>query len=215
MLVTALIVTMSLLRTTNRALADKERTLADLERLSDKKRIHDLREEAEKLFPAFPAREAAMADWVARAREVVSRLPLHRQGLAALGGAAASSRAAEDRIEDAWKRESLAQLVAELEAFADPDPRKGTLADVEQRLAYARTVRKRTIEDYADRWDAAIRSIANLSECPAYGGRRIPPQLGLVPVGRNPASKLWEFADVKSGALPKTDGKTASFEPDG
>ena len=95
-----------------------------------------------------------MAGWVTRARDVVSRLPLHQQGLAALGGTAAISRTSGDRIEDAWKRESLAQLVADLESFADPDPRKGTFADVEQRLAYARTVRKRTIEDYADRWDA-------------------------------------------------------------
>ena len=33
--------------------------------------------------------------------------------------------------------------------------------------------------------------------CP-WHGRRIAPQIGLVPIGRNPESGLWEFADVGS-----------------
>ena len=211
-LVTALIGTMSLLRTTNGALADKERALTDVERLSDIRRIQDLCEEARKLYPAHPSRVNAMADWIVRGRDVISRLPLHERALAALGEAEAEASLGHRRIEDVWKRDLLAQLVRELGSFADPDPRKGTFAEVEERLAYARTVRKRSVEDFADRWAAAARSIASTSECPQYHGLRVPPQLGLVPIGRNPATKLWEFVDLKSGALPETDGYTATFE---
>ena len=38
---------------------------------------------------------------------------------------------------------------------------------------------------------------------PRYGGLVLAPQLGLVPLGRNPASGLHEFSDLRSAADPE------------
>ncbi|TPW09712.1 MAG: serine/threonine protein kinase, partial [bacterium] len=50
--------------------------------------------------------------------------------------------------------------------------------------------------------------IADRSECPAYGGLVLRPQEGLLPIGRDPISGLWEFAHLSSG-------KPARRGPDG
>ena len=52
-------------------------------------------------------------------------------------------------------------------------------------------------------------SIRNREECPLYEGLEIEPQIGLVPLGRDPDSGLWEFAHVESGEIPErsSDGK--------
>ena len=42
------------------------------------------------------------------------------------------------------------------------------------------------------------------AECPKYDGLEIKPQLGLIPIGKDPASGLWEFAHLQTTA-PGTD----------
>jgi formylglycine-generating enzyme required for sulfatase activity len=42
-----------------------------------------------------------------------------------------------------------------------------------------------------------------VGECPRYGGLVIAPQVGLVPVGRDPASGLWEFVHIRTGVAPE------------
>ncbi|MFH2000207.1 MAG: formylglycine-generating enzyme family protein, partial [Planctomycetota bacterium] len=49
-----------------------------------------------------------------------------------------------------------------------------------------------------DEWDSAIQSIRSRMECPAYEGLELPVQSGLVPIGRNPSSGLWEFLHLQS-----------------
>jgi len=49
----------------------------------------------------------------------------------------------------------------------------------------------------------AAASIADAGECPAYRGLFLAPQLGLVPLGRDPKSGLWEFVLPQSGTLPE------------
>jgi formylglycine-generating enzyme required for sulfatase activity len=107
----------------------------------------------------------------------------------------------------AWHDEALSALMADLERFADPDPRHGTIAEVEQRVADVRTIEESLAANEAA-WSHACRSIGDRSECPRYGGLVIRPQLGLVPLGRDRTSGLWEFLHVLSGALPPraTDG---------
>lgn len=58
-------------------------------------------------------------------------------------------------------------------------------------------------------WEQARRSIADPAQCPAYRGFELAPQLGLVPIGRDPDSGLWEFAHVLSGEVPErgSDGR--------
>jgi formylglycine-generating enzyme required for sulfatase activity len=207
-LVASLVVVSVLLGKTNQALSEKARTLTEFERLSDVKRLADLRAAAAKIFPSVPRNIGAMDAWIGRADLLVNQLPVHEKALADLDAKAAAGLPG---ISDPWRREYLGELVREIRAFADPDPRRGVLADVRNRRAFASTIRARTIEDYADRWDAAIASIADPARSPKYGGRRIHPQIGLVPIGQNRASGLWEFADLASGALPETDGIDAAF----
>ena len=113
-----------------------------------------------------------------------------------------------DDDQDRWWHDQLQILVEGIRSFADPDQGlfgRGISAEhgwaVEKRLAFAETVREVTIEseEAARRWREAIDSIASVAECPAYAGLRIEPQLGLLPIGRDPDSGLWEFAHLQTG----------------
>ena len=110
-----------------------------------------------------------MKDWLGRARDVLYRMDLHRAALAAMG-------AGPGRIEDQWKHEVLTELVRDLERFGDPDPHAGTAADVAERLVFAETITKRTVDDFASRWAEAIASIADMARTPKYGGMRLSPR---------------------------------------
>lgn len=54
-------------------------------------------------------------------------------------------------------------------------------------------------------WSLATASIADVSECPRYGGLCIIPQPGLEPLCRNPQTGLWEFYLPASGSRPQCD----------
>ncbi len=124
--------------------------------------------------------------------------------------------------EDAWWHDQLAKLVAGIEAFADRE--KGLIEGlstehgwgIARRKAFAETIEERTITGEQARalWDEAIASIADPAQCPAYGGLRIEPELGLLPIGRDPDSGLWEFVHLVSGEPPSrgSDGKLSLTE---
>ena len=91
--------------------------------------------------------------------------------------------------------EELAALAAQLSRFAAaPD---GALAQVRARLRWAETIAQRSIGDFAAAWDVAR---AGIRASPFYGGIDVPPQVGLVPLGPDPESGLWELAHLASGA---------------
>jgi formylglycine-generating enzyme required for sulfatase activity/serine/threonine protein kinase len=163
------------------------------------------------LWPAFPEKVPALEDWISKALDLVSRLPVHRARLEAVGRAALPARGGE---QGKWvfqspdlqlEHDSLSALVSGLELLVLPTPKKGTIADIRERLEFARTVRKRTIDDHREAWERAIASIASREECPKYGGLVIQPQLGLIPVGLDKESGLWEFAHIQTGGIPKRD----------
>jgi formylglycine-generating enzyme required for sulfatase activity len=99
----------------------------------------------------------------------------------------------------------LGRLVAELSTMQGPDPRTSLIASLERRLALARSLDARPVGDHATAWERAIASIADRGECPAYAGLRLEPQSGIVPLGRDPASGLWEFHHLATGARPRRD----------
>lgn len=107
-----------------------------------------------------------------------------------------------DSARDAGQDEALAALIADLERFADPDCKRGTVADVRRRIEDVRTL-ERLLAARAEAWEQACASIADPAQCPAYRGLVIGPQLGLVPLGRDSASGLWEFQHVLSGEEPQ------------
>jgi formylglycine-generating enzyme required for sulfatase activity/serine/threonine protein kinase len=141
-----------------------------------------------------------------------ARDSVERSDRSAPRSSAGSDHSLADSIErsasnaDRWRFENQSKLVSALERFADPDPRRGLIANVRERLADARDSRRVSIDEHAAEWRAAVASIANESECPAYRGLAIAPQIGLVPLGRDPRSKLWEFAHLVSGAPPRRSG---------
>jgi len=100
---------------------------------------------------------------------------------------------------DQERHDNLAALVDELREFAAPE--RGHLAAVRSRRHWASVVEERTISgpEPAAEWRDAVRAIR---ESPRYGGLELAPQLGLRPLGEDPASGLWEFCHVESGAPP-------------
>ena len=68
-------------------------------------------------------------------------------------------------------------------------------------------MRKDSIVDRAGAWREAIESIADPARSPAYNGLSIEPQLGLVPLGPDPDSGLWEFAHLATGRPPERGGE--------
>jgi serine/threonine protein kinase/formylglycine-generating enzyme required for sulfatase activity len=208
--------------------------LLDWTRLADGRRLEDLVNEANgPLWPATPEKVPLMEAWLARARDLGSRLGEHEAALAALqarakpydpaargkeGAATASgpeSRAAEGRTwefgtpEDQLKHDKLLALVRDLEAFLGPKRDDlATVGEMTGRLEYARTVRKQTVDDYAAVWRDTIAAIA---KSPLYGGLRIKEQVGLIPLGPDPKSGLYEFTEAQTGT-PARRGEGGRIE---
>jgi formylglycine-generating enzyme required for sulfatase activity len=80
----------------------------------------------------------------------------------------------------------------------------------------AESVRARSIDVHREDWDRAIAAIA--AE-PKYGGLQLTAQLGIVPLGPDPESQLWEFVHLASGTrgkeIPARDDKTGRLIPTG
>jgi formylglycine-generating enzyme required for sulfatase activity len=101
-----------------------------------------------------------------------------------------------DDPEDQSRYDIIEALVRDLNAFLDANRHVGLRADVRDRLEFASSVERRSLEEHADSWARAIAMIADRERCPKYDGLVIRPQLGLVPLGRDPASGLYEFMDL-------------------
>jgi serine/threonine protein kinase/formylglycine-generating enzyme required for sulfatase activity len=124
-----------------------------------------------------------------------------------------------DAAEDQWHHDVLAELIGNLEEFES-----GLLAEdaitpdhgwsVAKRLSYARTLQAGYAEggDSALRWAAALPAIRD-----AYPGLELAPQMGLLPIGPDPQSGLWEFAHLMSGSPAErgTDGRLLLREESG
>ena len=106
-----------------------------------------------------------------------------------------------------WPHHVLAELVERLRTFGAAET--GTIADVQGRLEFARTVEEQSITSPEARaaWARAMASISDPQACPLYGGLLIRPQLGLLPLGRNPRSGLWEFWHIQTGTRPEPDAE--------
>lgn len=77
-----------------------------------------------------------------------------------------------------------------------------TVEDVSRRAQFARELQRLTVEDHAAVWRDTI---VEASRLPQYRGLVLAPQVGLVPLGRDPGSGLLEFAVLASGTPPSRD----------
>ncbi len=200
-------------------------------RMADVKRLRDrVREAEEDLWPVHPKRIEAMEAWLLKSEAMVERLAVHRASLAQLrrrslhqpldqleaeGSLHTMASQNEQSLwvfrtdEDQWMHDTLASLVLSLEDFARPRTKQeppGTLESVRERIELAQVIKRETIEAHRSRWDEAIASIRDPRESPQYEGLRIEPQVGLIPIGRDPESGLWEFGLWRhTGAIPSRD----------
>jgi formylglycine-generating enzyme required for sulfatase activity/serine/threonine protein kinase len=181
-------------------------------RLSDAGRLEAYVAEAEELWPSVPQRIPTMEEWLERAEQLAANLEGHRRALAELRRRAASGSARAEgderrrwRFADQdlqWQHDSLAELVAGLERLVDPDPRIGAIAEVRRRIVEARDLHRRSLVEALHDWEVAAREIA---ESPLYGGLEVALQIGLVPLGPDPLSGLWELAHLQTGEAPRRD----------
>ncbi len=115
--------------------------------------------------------------------------------------------------DDRFVHGTLTRLVRDLETFASAT---GQLAGVRTRLTEASTVWQQTVDGHRAKWAEAIAAIAasdGVTASSLYAHLEITPQLGLVPLGMDPESKLWEFVHLASGRsgneVPVRDPRTA------
>jgi len=128
--------------------------------------------------------------------------------------------------DDQWWHLQLATLVDRMREFADP--KRGLVSTgvsieygwgVAKRAGFATTIEERSVTgaDARRRWEEAIASIRDPDRCPRYAGLVVTPQLGLLPIGRDAQSGLWEFAHLQTGepAERGADGRLVIREETG
>ncbi|MBN1442261.1 MAG: SUMF1/EgtB/PvdO family nonheme iron enzyme, partial [Planctomycetes bacterium] len=199
--------------------AEARRQAAENLVLADMQRLSDYNSEAEGLWPTSPESVEAMGRWLEKARRFSARLGDHQSALAELRRRAtqgeesreapagdAAKPAGQGPGERLWKfadpedegrHEMLSMLAAGLAEFMDEDPSKGAISKVERRLEWAPSA-----PAFRARWREAVASIGDARECPRYGGLKVEPVDGLLPIGRDPGSGLWEFACLRTGRAP-------------
>jgi formylglycine-generating enzyme required for sulfatase activity/serine/threonine protein kinase len=216
----------------------------DVLSLSAIQELKELIERADELWPAFPEKLAAYDRWVADANVLIDgraadpahglephpSLKDHQAKLVEIRVRARHSNpdpnSAEPRVwefddaQDRWWHAQLSQLVADLKSFTAEKTglfSEGTSEQhgwgIVRRRNEAATIGERSVSgpDAKRRWDEAITAIAG---SPRYAGLRLAPQLGLLPIGADPKSHLWEFAHLQTGepAQRGADGKLVVTE---
>jgi formylglycine-generating enzyme required for sulfatase activity len=188
-----------------------EQRLNDVLRLSDAKQVRDLIDEVDDLWPLQPERGPAMSSWVERARTVLHARRQHESALGRIQSQNHSLRRdtpagklAGEELD--WQNSVLTEILGGLDRIENPNaPDKGLLAQVIRRYELVTSLKHRSLEEPAEQWARTISVIGDTAHNPVYRGLHIPPQLGLVPLGQDPDSHLFEFAHLNSGTIPARD----------
>ena len=177
----------------------KDAALAGQKRLTDRELARSLVAEARTgLWPIDPSLVDRCSTWLLEADGLTARLPEHRGTLAELTAADAKPDSAEQRLAR-W----MVELIADAQAVEDA--RDAVLGRLERASSHER--RTALHED----WPTARAAIAASLH---YGGLDLAPQMGLVPLGPNPAG-LWEFWHAESGARPPRSAERGAWVEEG
>ncbi|HZJ71326.1 MAG TPA: SUMF1/EgtB/PvdO family nonheme iron enzyme, partial [Planctomycetota bacterium] len=177
----------------------------------------------EQFVASFEQLQEHLALWAhgeprARRADEAANLPAR---IAALGREVDERRTFEfEDAQDRWWHAQLSGLVADLKAFTDQETGEDSVGTSERhgwgiakRADFASTIEARSVSGAAAerRWSEAIDAI---SKSPRYGGLLLTPQLGLLPIGADRESGLWEFWHLQSGDEPMrgADGRLALNE---
>jgi formylglycine-generating enzyme required for sulfatase activity len=189
-------------READQARARADASLADLQRLSEVVVLSELETRAAALWPESPEQVDALRKWLEDAQALASNLPAHERTLAELRAGTSSVTG----LGRTWWEGTLADLVDRLHVFA-----RVAIPDVQARLSFAETIAQRSIVDERAAWDEALQSIAGDAR---YAGLVLRPLPGLVPIGRDRGSGLWEFWHVRTGSRPRRDSFGALWPDD-
>ncbi len=102
-----------------------------------------------------------------------------------------------DSALDSWRFGALRRLLEDVREL------DGLVREVRAQRDETRRLSGLAAREGAAAWEQAIAAIA---ASPRYGGLRLRPIFGLVPLGPNPDTQLWEFLHVQSGAAPARAG---------
>jgi len=169
-------------------LVDVVRTQLRLERYTDRGQALALRESAAELDEPREELVPRLESWLAEAQTLATKLSQHEEEYA--------------RTNDA----GLVDLIASMKLLGESADRD-SIAGVTRRLERLRDLRRQSLEAVAPEWSDVCANIADETRSPEYRGLRLEPQLGLVPLRRDPESRLFEFLHVLSGAAPTLDAE--------
>ncbi len=181
---------------TGLALVRVEQSQARFDLLASVAQLRDAKSATTALFPAWPSRAKELADWQTNRWEPLERArPKVEAALTQLAMATPRPRQATG---DEFLREALTTWLADMAAFqpqAHDVRANGTWATGLAAMQQQSSVR--------ERWRVARAAIAKAdgetaSQLYASVPIDLQPQDGLVPLGMNPRSKLWEFYELRS-----------------
>lgn len=178
--------------------------LFELHQLADSKRLLDYENEARHLWPALPEKLPQFKRWLSKSKTLVAQLQGHNATLASLRqkGTQLDGKWHFKRRTLQWQHDTLARLVKQLRHFQDH-----TIPRIQERLRMAQQLTAGATSAHQRAWQEAIQAIANPKTNPIYKGLKLTPQLGLLPIGKDLRSGLWEFAHIQSGTPPTRDKK--------
>ncbi|MHC4414145.1 MAG: bifunctional serine/threonine-protein kinase/formylglycine-generating enzyme family protein [Planctomycetota bacterium] len=199
-LAVGLALTGTLVRQTSGALAESRR-LTDMRTLG-----HLERTASDQLWPVLPETVPTMDRWLNEAEVFHGRLGLHRSYLQSLrrgaGGWQGHDTWTFDDPDLQREHDLVAGFVNDLSRFPE------TIELVRARRADAATIARRTIVAFQHAWRETSEAVADERRSPMYNGLHLEPQVGLVPVGRDPESGFFEFAHLQTGAVPDRHPQT-------
>ena len=165
----------------------------------------DLREEAMTLWPAHPERIPELEDWLDATRELARRLAdFERTGDELRAQAQLMQLEPPRKNAVIRRRQSGAPAIGDADLLVRGDsetPEYSFGWSIPERLAFAQELAEGFAAGgaYADRWVVARAAIARH---PEYEGLELETQMGLVPLGENRTTGLWEFWHMASGREP-------------
>ena len=185
----------------HKAMELAEQRLADVTRLADVKRLENLEKQASWLWPAYSKTIPAYRTWLHEAEQLLEHRKLHNEALARFRE---SDRVTQRNgfwvfptVEEQWMHDTLAELLQRMTVFTN-----GTIRDVDDRLAFATTIYQRSVLDHQELWD---KTASEIMRSAPYQKLEISPLEGFMPLGRDPKTGLFEFADMQSGDIPVRD----------
>jgi formylglycine-generating enzyme required for sulfatase activity len=199
-----------------------EEQLAELDRLADALIVLDLVREANELWPPHPAMIPGYRHWMARADELLDRKAQHEASVRQVRQEAYLSQVVAGELEEGegaepvwtkvrpklrWRYETFVELVGRLETLSTGLLHEDTVSleygwSIPKRLLFAREM----AADFAEggEQERAWREVLSAIRAD-HPDLDLKPQLGLVPIGADPESGLWEFAHLMTGAPAQRD----------